>query len=100
MLILVRISIHLYEMYTRSQFSYFNREPQPFLTPSKFKFKAHIIVVFLLFQNESVNTGPIDERISIELKTPSHENIQAYCVLIHGRLVEYYPLNGLVQRVI
>jgi len=49
---------------------------------------------------ESVKTGPIDMRILIELKTPSHENIQAYCLLIHDRLVEYNPLNGLVQRVI
>jgi len=59
------------------------------LTPNKFKFKAPIIVVDLLFQNESVNTGPIDERTSIELKTPSHENTQAYCLLTHDRLVEY-----------
>jgi len=87
-------------MYIRSQSSYYNRESQPFLTPNKFKLKAPIIVVDLLFQNDSVHTGPIDERISIELKTPSHENTQAYCLLIHDPLVEYNPLNGLVQRVI
>jgi len=57
-------------------------------------------VVDLSYQNESVKTGPIDVRISIELKTLSHENIQAYCLLIHDRLVEYNPLNGLVQRVV
>jgi len=34
-----------------------------------------------------VKTGPIDVRISIELKTPSHENTQAYCLLIRDRLV-------------
>jgi len=59
-----------------------------------------IIVVDLSFQNESVIAGPIDVRISIELKTPSHENTQAYCLLMHDRLVEYNPLNGLVQWVI
>jgi len=85
---------HLYEMYTRSQSSYYNRESQPFLTPNEFKLKAPIIVVDLSYQNESVKTGPIDVRISIELKTQSHENTQAYC------LVEYNPLNGLVQRVV
>jgi len=57
-------------------------------------------VVDLSYQNESVKTGPIDVRISIELKTPSHENTQAYCLLIHDRLVEYNPLNGLVHRVV
>jgi len=76
-------------MYTRFQSSYYNRESQPFLTPNEFKLKSPIIVVDLSYQNESVKTGPIDVRISIELKTPSHENTQAYCLLIHDRLVEY-----------
>jgi len=80
-------------MYTRSQSSYYNRESQPFLTPNEFKLKASIILVDLSYQNESVKTGPIDVRISIELKTPSHENTQAYCLLIQDRLVEYNPLN-------
>jgi len=61
---------------TRFQSSYYNRESQPFLTPSEFKLKAPIIVVDLSYQNESVKTGPIDVRILIELKTPSHENTQ------------------------
>jgi len=87
-------------MYTRFQSSYYNRESQHFLTPNEFKLKAPIIVVDLSYQNEPVKTGPIDVRISIELKTPSHENTQAYCLLIHDRLVEYNPLNGLVQRVV
>jgi len=82
-------------MYRRFQSSYYNRESQPFLTPNELK--ASIIVVDLSYQNHQVKTGPIDVRISIELKTPSHENTQAYCLLIHDRLVEYNPLNGLVQ---
>jgi len=49
------------------------------LTPNEFK-SAPIIVVDLSYQNESVKTGPIDVRISIELK--SHENTQPYCLLI------------------
>jgi len=86
-------------MYTRFQSSYYNRESQPFLTPNEFKL-APIIVVDLSYQNESVKTGPIDVRILIEMKTPGHENTQAYCLLIHDRLVEYNLLNGLVQRVV
>jgi len=78
---------YLYEMYARFQSSYYYRESQLFLTPKEFKLKAPIIVVDLSYQNESVKTGPIDVRISIELKTPSHENTQAYCLLIHDRLV-------------
>jgi len=87
-------------MFTRFQSSYYNRESEPFLIPNEFKLKAPIIVVDLSYQNESVKTGPSDVRVSIELKTPSHENTQAYCLLIHDRLVEYNPLNGLVQRVV
>jgi len=73
---------HLYEMYSRFPSIYYNRESQPFLTTNEFKLKAPIFVV------ESVKTGPIDVRILIELKTPSHENTQVYCLLIHDRLVE------------
>jgi len=58
--------------------------------------KAPIIVVDLSYQNESLKTGPIDVRTSIELKTPS----QAYCLHIHDLLVECDPLNGLAQRVV
>jgi len=83
-------------MYTRFQSSYYNRESQSFLTPNKLKLKAPFIVVDLSFPNESVSTGRIDVRISIDLKTPSHEN--TYCLLIHDRLVQYNSLNGLVQR--
>jgi len=61
-------------MCTRFQSSYYNRESQPFLTPNEFKLKTPFIVVDPSFQNESVNTGPIYVRISLELKTPSHEN--------------------------
>jgi len=43
---------HLYEMYTRFQSSYYNRESQPFLNPYEFKLKAPIIVVDLSYQNE------------------------------------------------
>jgi len=69
---------YLYEMYTSFHSSYYNRESQPFLTPNEFILKAPIIVVDFSYQNESVKTGPIEVRISIELKTPSHENTQAY----------------------
>jgi len=67
-------------MYTRFQSSYYNRESQPFLTPNEFKLKTPISVVDLSYQNESVKIGPI--------------------LLIQDRLVEYNPLNGLVQRVV
>jgi len=62
---------HLYEMYTRFQSSYYNRESQPFFTPNQFKLKTPVIVVDLSYQNELVKTGPIEP---IEMKTPSHEN--------------------------
>jgi len=78
----VRIA-HLYEMYTGFLSSYYNCESQPLLTPNKFKLKAPIIVVDISFQNKSAKTGPIDVRISIEQKAPSHENTQAYCLLLN-----------------
>jgi len=38
---------HLYEMNTRFQSSYYNRESQPFLTPNELKMNAPFIVVDL-----------------------------------------------------
>jgi len=62
-------------MYKRFQSSYYNRESQLFLTSNEFKLKTPIIVVDLSYQIESVKTGPIDVRTSIELKKLSHESI-------------------------
>jgi len=91
---------HLYDMYCKFQSSYYNRSESPLLSPTDFKTKAPIIVIDLSYQNEMVKSGPIDVRISIELTKPAIENVQVYCVLIHDRLVEYNPLNGLVQRIV
>jgi len=59
--------------------------------PKEFKLEAPIFMINLSYQNESVKTGPVDVRVSIELKTPSHENTQAYCLLIHDHLVVFSP---------
>jgi len=45
------------------------------------------LLLWLIFQNESVKTGPIDVRISIGLKITSHENTQAYCLLLYNIIV-------------
>nr|XP_044250259.1 uncharacterized protein LOC123003054 [Drosophila takahashii] len=58
---------HLYDMYAMFQKSYYNRPAEPFLSPTEFKSKP-IIVVDLSYQNETVKSGPIDVRISIDLK--------------------------------
>jgi len=42
-----------------------------------------VVAVDLSYQNESVKTSPIDVRMSIELKTPSYKNTQAYCLLLN-----------------
>jgi len=57
-------------------------------------------VVDLSYQNESLKTGPIYVRIPVELRTQRHKNAKAYCILIHGRLVEYNPLYGLEHVVV
>jgi hypothetical protein len=91
---------HLYEMYSKFQNSYYNRNETPLLTPLDFVTKAPIIVVDLSYQNEMVKSGPIDVRVSAELSRTSSENTQLYCILLHDRLVEYNPLNGLVHRIV
>jgi len=41
--------VHLYDVYTRYQSGYYNRESEPFLTPNEFKLKVPIIVTDLSY---------------------------------------------------
>lgn len=90
----------LYDMYAKFQQSYYMRESHPLLTSTEFKNKAPIAIIDLSYQNETVKTGPIDVKVSIELSAASGRNTKAYCLLIHDRLVEYSPLTGLVHKIV
>jgi len=87
-------------MYCKFQTSYYNRSKSPLLSPTELKTKGPIIVIDLSYQNEMVKSGPIDVRVPIELAKPTIENVQAHCVLVYDRLVEYKSLNGVVQRIV
>lgn len=90
----------LYDMYAKFQQTYYMRDLQPLLTSTEFKNKAPIAIIDLSYQNESVKTGAIDVRVSIELSEPCKITTKAYCLLIHDRLVQYNPLDGLVHKIV
>lgn len=89
----------LYEMYTKFQQNYYQREPQPLLSRQNFK-DTPIITIDVSHQNEMVKGGPIDVKIEFETSIPIGENVTAYCLILHDRLVEYTPLTGIVRRII
>lgn len=89
----------LYEMYTKFQQNYYQREPQPLLSRENFK-DTPIIVIDVSRQNEMIKGGPIDVKIEFETSKPIDENVNAYCLILHDRLVEYTPLTGFVRRII
>ncbi|XP_075162776.1 uncharacterized protein LOC142235407 [Haematobia irritans] len=89
----------LYEMYSTFQENYFFRESQPILSCEKFK-ATPIIVINVNHQNETIKSGPIDVKLEFETSKPIPESTLAYCIVIHDRLLEYIPLNGIVRKIV
>lgn len=88
----------LYDMYSKFQQAYYNRNCEPLLTREEYKNDAPIVVIDCRHQNEMVKSGPVD--IKLEFKTSSiiPKLTSAYCLLIHDRIVEYNPLTSEVQK--
>lgn len=89
----------LYDMYAKFQQNYYMREAQPLLSCEKFK-NIPIAVVDVSYQNEIIKNGPIDVKIEFETSSPVPKNTNAYCLILHDRMIEYTPLTGLVRKIV
>ncbi|XP_075167835.1 uncharacterized protein LOC142239997 [Haematobia irritans] len=89
----------LYEMYTKFQENYYQRESYPILSLTKFK-ESPIIVIDVSHQNEMIKHGPIDVKLEIETSKLIPQNTHAYCLILHDRLMEYTPLTAVVRKII
>lgn len=88
----------LYDMYSKFQQAYYDRNCEPLLERDEYKNNAPIVVIDCRHQNEAIKSGPVD--IKLEFKTSSNipSQTSAYCLLIHDRIVEYNPLTSEVQK--
>lgn len=89
----------LYDMYARFKQSYYVQETYPLLSRENFM-NEPIIAVNLLYQNESIKTGPVDIRIELKTKKNIPSNIIAYCLILHERTLQYIPLTNEIRKVI
>ncbi|XP_075155659.1 uncharacterized protein LOC142237759 [Haematobia irritans] len=89
----------LYDMYTKFQENYYQRETQPILGLDDFK-TSPLIIIDVSHQNEMIKHGPIDVKLEIETSKPITPNTHAYCLILHDRLMEYTPLTGVVRKII
>ena len=89
----------LYDVYSKFQQSYYERQSNPLLSREQFKSVAPIIVIDCSHQNESIKTGPVDIRIELKTNRNIPANTSMYCLLLHDRIVEYNPLTSEVHKV-
>lgn len=90
----------LYDMYTKFQNSYYNRDPKPWLTKTEFKSIAPLFVFDCSRQNDSIKTATVDIRLEIDSVGDIPDHTAAYCLLIHDRIIEYTPLTNFIKKII
>lgn len=90
----------LYNLYCKFQQSYYYKDPQPLLSCAEFKEKAPLMVIDVTHQNEIVKSGPVDIRIEFTTLTNTPASTQAYCLLLHERVIEYTPITNMIRKVI
>lgn len=87
----------MYDMYSRFQSSYYNKDSRPIMSRSVFD-KNPVFVIDCSKQNESLKSGPVDVRLDFETSVPFPDNTTAYCLIIHDAVVECSPHAGIVKR--
>ncbi|XP_055855802.1 uncharacterized protein LOC129919023 [Episyrphus balteatus] len=90
-----------YKMYTDFQRTYYNKTTtEPLLSWDLFKSRAPIFVIDCRHQNEALKTGPIDIRLEMRTSKNIPANTSAYCLMLHDRIIEYNPLDQVVNRIV
>lgn len=91
----------LYEMYTQFQVSYYNKEnAEPFMSLLEFKELAPIIVIDCSRQRDAVKSSSVDVRLEFSARSNFPENTSAYCLILHDRIIQYTPSDGVVRRMV
>lgn len=88
----------LYEMYSRFQSSYYNKEDEPLLTRDQFIKKAPLIVIDCSKQKDYLQTNAVVFRLEFETSTNVAGNTTAYCLVLHDRVFTYNALTKAVKQ--
>lgn len=92
----------LYQMYVDFQRSYYQHQvhhaADPLLSYDEFLTLAPIAIIDCSHQVESATgNGALDIRLEFEVSEYVTAHSNAFCLLIHDKLVTYSPLSGLVR---
>ncbi|XP_055839187.1 uncharacterized protein LOC129907136 [Episyrphus balteatus] len=90
-----------YRMYADFQKTYYNKtSSEPLLSWDLFKSRAPIFVVDCRYQNEALKTGAVDIRLEMRTSKNIPANTSANCLMLHDRIIEYNPLDQVVNRIV
>ena len=90
----------LYEMYADFQHSYYDIEPEPYLSLEKFKEDCPIMVIDTSKQPENIayQTQSINVRVEFDTNSNIAENTIVYCLLLYEREFAYNALTKYVKQ--
>lgn len=90
----------LCDIYTNFQSSNYGKEPEPVLNKANFFKHAPVFLIDCSKQNESLNSGPVDIRLEFKSGGIVSNQTSAYCLIIHGHIVEYNCISGNVRKLV
>ncbi|XP_011166079.2 uncharacterized protein LOC105200303 [Solenopsis invicta] len=90
----------LCDMYARFRPFYYQHDKclEPMFDVAAFKSYA-MAVIDCSRQNESVKSATVDVRLEFKLKENAPANTSAYCLIIHDRVIEYFPLTNVMHKI-
>lgn len=89
----------LYEHYARFQGAYYGGESYPLLQRSQFKDTAPLFVIDCSKQKDQLNVGSVHVRIDFTTSENIPAQTNAYCLILHEKVVDYTPLSRIVRDV-
>lgn len=91
----------LYNMYAQFQKSYYRKDDaSPLLGPVEFTNICPSVVFDVSNQTESVKSGTVDARLEFEFAENCADKTNAYCLVIHDKIVTYNTFSGEVKKIL
>lgn len=88
----------LYEMYSRFQSIYYNKQNEPMLSPKDFREKAPLIVIDCSNQKDYLQANSVAFRIEFDTAQNVSPDTTAYCLVLHDRVFTYNALTKAVKQ--
>lgn len=88
----------LYEMYSRFQSSYYNKQDEPLFSTANYKSTAPLVVIDCSNQRDHLPANAVTLRLEFETAANIPENTIAYCLVLHDCVFTYNPLTKAVKQ--